>query len=304
MDELSDGAFCIPEYNDKRVVEVGKATACADSSCSTTVVSGSELLVDETTTTCSGCDAVGCLAATATEDTTTATDKRGVHFHELSIAVVYEIDGLTQEEVALAWYTQDDYDIIKARNSLAVKLKKADCFEENDENTFRGLEHRTKPGYSRRRQNKRVAMEAVLDEQDRQREENDWNIEEMRIVYEEASERAVQDAIQLGQKDVGIHETIEEANTEPCFVLPPVPLTSLRRAVSDESSVASEFTLGSMDSVKRMFRGGQRRRDSTSTDGSRRDSISSTSSKESISSNQSTGKQLRSSLRRKIFRMG
>lgn len=66
------------------------------------------------------------------------------------------------------WYTTEEYDIIKARNSLIVKMMKAGNFNESEDHSFRGLEHKLKEGYHQRRSNKFNGLNAVLEEQDRQ----------------------------------------------------------------------------------------------------------------------------------------
>uniref|UniRef100_A0A7S3P8S8 Uncharacterized protein n=1 Tax=Amphora coffeiformis TaxID=265554 RepID=A0A7S3P8S8_9STRA len=81
---------------------------------------------------------------------------------------VIEFD-MHDEEMALRmWYSRDEYDIIKARNSLIVKMMKTGHFKESEEHTFRGLEHKLKEGFRQRRANKFNGLNAVLEEQDRQ----------------------------------------------------------------------------------------------------------------------------------------
>jgi hypothetical protein len=81
---------------------------------------------------------------------------------------VYEYDGPTEDEQVEVWYSRDEYDIIKARNNLIIKMMKGGTFKESDEHTFRGLEHKLKDGFKRRRANKFNALNAVLEEQDTQ----------------------------------------------------------------------------------------------------------------------------------------
>jgi len=81
---------------------------------------------------------------------------------------VLEYDAPTEEEREEMWYNRDEYDIIKARNSLIVKMMKCGSFQESEEHTFRGLEHKLKDGFKQRRTNKFNALNAVLEEQDRQ----------------------------------------------------------------------------------------------------------------------------------------
>jgi hypothetical protein len=81
---------------------------------------------------------------------------------------VHEFDRADEDLRHDIWYTPDEYDIIKARNSLLVKMARAGSFSESDEHTFRGLEHKLREGHRQRRANKFSALNAVLEEQDRQ----------------------------------------------------------------------------------------------------------------------------------------
>jgi hypothetical protein len=74
-------------------------------------------------------------------------------------------DEMCKESV---WYSRDEYDIIKARNQLIVKMMKTGHFRESEDHTIRGLEHKLKEGFRARRENKFNALNAVLEEQDRQ----------------------------------------------------------------------------------------------------------------------------------------
>jgi hypothetical protein len=86
--------------------------------------------------------------------------------------------GPVREMTKDIWYSRDEYDIIKARNSLIIKMMKTGNFEESNEHSFRGLEHKLKHGFKQRRSNKFAALNAVLEEQDRQMSHgiNDQNI--------------------------------------------------------------------------------------------------------------------------------
>jgi isoleucyl-tRNA synthetase len=78
---------------------------------------------------------------------------------------VEHMDDLPGEDI---WYSRDEYDEIKNRNSNIVRLIKSGDFEENDQFSCRGLEHKLKEVFRQRRANKFNALNAVLEEQDRQ----------------------------------------------------------------------------------------------------------------------------------------
>jgi hypothetical protein len=116
---------------------------------------------------------------------------------------VIEIDPPEEEQKTDIWYTRDEYDIIKARNSLIVKMMKTGNFEESDEHSFRGLEHKLKDGNKQRRNHKFDALNAVLEEQDKQyaREGRIIDLENIAKKYERATSHAREIALVFGEKD-------------------------------------------------------------------------------------------------------
>jgi hypothetical protein len=70
-----------------------------------------------------------------------------------------------------------------------------------EQHCFRGLEYRTREGELERRRNKWNALNAVLDEQDRQRSLGICNDKLLRQIYQTESKMCQQQAIQLGKTD-------------------------------------------------------------------------------------------------------
>jgi hypothetical protein len=139
---------------------------------------------------------------------------------------VYE--GYTEEEQEEVWYNRDEYDIIKARNALIVQMMKGGTFEESEEHTFRGLEHKLKEGYKKRRANKFNALNAVLEEQDSQyakgRTDPDSIAEAYRLVSLDAKEKA----FLLGSRDAEDSYCFDEASLS--FSSSSSPLPSPKRS--------------------------------------------------------------------------
>ena len=79
-----------------------------------------------------------------------------------------EVEHMDDLPAEFIWYSREEYDEIKGRNSQIVKLIKCGEFEENDQYSCRGLEHKLKEVFRQRRANKFNALNAVLEEQDRQ----------------------------------------------------------------------------------------------------------------------------------------
>jgi hypothetical protein len=114
---------------------------------------------------------------------------------------VYEIDRTDDESQGEIWYSREEYEIIKARNRVLVKMKKSGKFEESDEHSFRGLEHKLKESSEKRRTHKFDALNAVLEEQDRQYNRGLLNSEDIARRYRERSSEAQEIAITIALKD-------------------------------------------------------------------------------------------------------
>jgi len=84
--------------------------------------------------------------------------------------------------------------------------------EENNEQTTRGLEYRTRQGAIRRQHNKLEAINAVLDEQDRQYNVGDFNDELLAAVYRNSSAHCQVAAYDLGLEDEAF---VNEFRKEP-----------------------------------------------------------------------------------------
>jgi hypothetical protein len=69
-----------------------------------------------------------------------ASNKRSVTFFDEYI-ILHEYQKVDAKQRKELWYTHDEYALISLRNLLTVKLLRAGCFEETEEQTFTGLEH-------------------------------------------------------------------------------------------------------------------------------------------------------------------
>jgi len=114
---------------------------------------------------------------------------------------VKEVERVDDEARSMCWYSKDEYDIIKARNSLIVKMMKTGHFRESDDHSFRGLEHKLKQGFKQRRANKFNALNAVLEEQDRQMSMGVAEPEKIARKYRRVSLNAAETAFVVGQRD-------------------------------------------------------------------------------------------------------
>jgi hypothetical protein len=138
---------------------------------------------------------------------------------------LYVYEGPTEEEQEEVWYSRDEYDIIKARNALIVQMMRGGTFEESEEHTFRGLEHKLKEGYKKRRANKFNALNAVLEEQDSQYAKGRTDPDSIAEAYRLVSLHAKESAFLLGSRDAEDSYCFGEASS-----LLSSPSTSPRRS--------------------------------------------------------------------------
>jgi hypothetical protein len=115
---------------------------------------------------------------------------------------VLEFEMYDDDERDLVWYTREEYDIIKARNSLIIKMMKAGTFEESNEHSFRGLEHKLKDGFKKRRHHKFAALNAVLEEQDKQYNKSSIDQEIIASAYREVAFSAREAAYENACRDI------------------------------------------------------------------------------------------------------
>jgi hypothetical protein len=118
------------------------------------------------------------------------------------VFLIPHINDMTDEEVLNIWYEKHDYDQIKANIvPIVQQLMQGDNIEESNEITIRGLEFRTRNGAIRRQNNKLGAITAVLDEQDRQFDEDVNDPHLISQAYLEISDLCLREAQQLALRD-------------------------------------------------------------------------------------------------------
>lgn len=177
---------------------------------------------------------------------------------------VLEIDKPDEDNKQTIWYNREEYDIIKARNSLIVKMMKTGSFRESDEHTFRGLEHKLKDGFKQRRSNKFAALNAVLEEQDRQMSRSLTNPDVIAEAYRRVSLNARETAFATGLRDTEesltfVQRPIGEItgktiNIDPSENEDEDDLTDIDTACSEESTAKK-------NRLRRLFSNVSRKRD-------------------------------------------
>jgi hypothetical protein len=100
------------------------------------------------------------------------SERRRVQFKDtVSVRPIRHVNNISEEEIKDVWYCRRDFQYMKAAFALTVKMITLGLYEGDcEEHCARGLEYRTLAGALRRRESKWDALNAVLDEQDRQRE--------------------------------------------------------------------------------------------------------------------------------------
>jgi hypothetical protein len=132
------------------------------------------------------------------EDKTTATKRsvkesptkprKTVRFEpHVKVHDVGHIDDYSYEQISKIWYNDEDTAATKAECADTVRLMIAQ--QPIDTNTYcsRGLEYRTPEGLRRRQRNKLIAIDAVLDEQDTQWDNDEDDVKFLATVYRECS---------------------------------------------------------------------------------------------------------------------
>jgi hypothetical protein len=149
------------------------------------------------------------------------TQRRRVLFKEtVSVRPITHIDDMSDERIQAVWYDKKDFEDIKKGIVGTVRLMmscqegdgESSCVIDNEEHCSRGLEYRTREGASARRENKWNALNAVLDEQDRQKELGIQNEKLLCQIYVTENRRSRLHALQLGIQD----ETAAKAIYSSC----------------------------------------------------------------------------------------
>lgn len=141
--------------------------------------------------------------------------QRRVGFVETVAVTEFKMYSLSMHEHI--WYSKDDYDMIKTRNSFVVSMVKQGTFQESEKHSFRGLEYKLREGYKQRKWNKINSIIAVLDEQDKQSSQNTRNPEAIADSYQVATRSARESARVKGEIDSKIDRTLvsSEAVSRP-----------------------------------------------------------------------------------------
>jgi hypothetical protein len=110
--------------------------------------------------------------------------KKSVSFNErVRSRPFLHINDYSDEELHATWLNADDMQSIRREIRCTVEMMRwGDTFDEN-EYSRSGLEHRTSDGSRIRRENQSAAVNAVLDEQDRQFEGNYLDEQELADIY-------------------------------------------------------------------------------------------------------------------------
>lgn len=112
---------------------------------------------------------------------------------------------MSEKEISDTWYS--DYELKNIRRAAILIIRKmitaSISSEDNDET--RGLENKTPMGSASRKENRFAAMFAVLNEQDRQREEGRaFSSDYIALLYYQSSAHCQTKALQRAEKDAKI----------------------------------------------------------------------------------------------------
>jgi hypothetical protein len=170
--------------------------------------------------------------------------RHNVDFLPESQARVIEFEASDEMYKDSVWYSRDEYDIIKARNQLIVKMMKTGHFRESEDHTIRGLEHKLKEGFRARRENKFNALNAVLEEQDRQIARGNVDSNVIAEKYRQVCFDAAETAGILAMKDAeeSYCYTPPKMHVSPYESPPQLVAEEDEDSVDDEKDIISQAT--------------------------------------------------------------
>jgi hypothetical protein len=137
------------------------------------------------------------------------------------VRTIGHVNDLSESEIRRTWYHKEEYRQIRSSLSVTVRKITSGRYEgDTDSHCARGLEFRTPYGAQLRRKNKLDALIAVLDEQDRQMDDNDLNDDALAQLYMQFSHARLHEAQRRGELDeleaLTIHEGAESLTLSIC----------------------------------------------------------------------------------------
>jgi hypothetical protein len=129
--------------------------------------------------------------------------KRRVGFTPMvKVIKVLHLNEFEEYEIDASYYKSADFERIKADLKLTVRLMQLGKLEEDSiDYCRRGTEYRTPDGVRRRALNKKVARDALLDEQDLQWDNGAFDPDLFANVYHASSRECGLEAYRLGLRD-------------------------------------------------------------------------------------------------------
>mmetsp|Transcript_25421 Transcript_25421/g.59091 ORF Transcript_25421/g.59091 Transcript_25421/m.59091 type:complete len:205 (+) Transcript_25421:61-675(+) len=132
------------------------------------------------------------------------TKPKHVSFSEVvHVNLVLHVDDMDDEEYFSTWYQGSELKRIRSAMRKTVSKMANGTYKEGygKNETFRGLEYRTKSGANQRKFNKNMARCSVMREQTRQLFEEVRNDEALRSVYLRENHHCTKSAIAMGRLD-------------------------------------------------------------------------------------------------------
>ena len=111
--------------------------------------------------------------------------KKSVSFNKTAeVHEIIHVNNYTDDEIDAAFYSDSDYQMMKADIRFTVHLMVSNSLQDDDDTYCRrGLEHHAPEGARRRKFNREMAFCAVLDEQDFQWEQEMHDSESIAEIY-------------------------------------------------------------------------------------------------------------------------
>lgn len=154
----------------------------------------------------------------------------------VSVRMIPAHSEYTFQEKNNSWYTDTDFQIMKLGLVQLLRKVVGGTYQHEMgslESEVRGLETKTPEGSKTRKGNRFAAMFAVLDEQDRQREQGIVDPEYIALLYRQSSAHCQTKAIETAANDATILLDEGAATTEKTVkTLPPPPASPSRPSMA------------------------------------------------------------------------
>jgi len=181
-----------------------------------------------------------------------SSPKKRVHFSTMNNAT-FELD-FVEFDFLSVFYDEEEFFSMKKEATETLKLMDSPSFRETDLHCPRGLECRLKSAVKTKSRNRKLAKEAVLNEQKRQWKEQVHNPDLLAETYKGFSSHCLRRAQRMGASDAAVAKSMMTISSpvEVDAPLPPFKEESCDSTVSTvETASSSPSSINSRSSISK-----------------------------------------------------